>query len=83
MEDPVEQRLLGDVESLEFACYNGTDWRDSWDSSMGDSGLPQAVRVRVLLAANNSGNSRNRQPLEMLVPIESQPRTNQTTGGVQ
>jgi type II secretion system protein J len=83
MEEPVEQWLMGDVESMEFACYNGTDWRDSWDTSMGDSGLPQAVRVRIQLAANNTGNIRNRQPIEMLVPIESQSRTNQTTGGEQ
>lgn len=80
MEDPTEQWLIGDIESLEFACYNGTDWRDSWDTSMGDSGLPQAVRVRIQLASNDAANSRNRQPIEILVPIESQSRTNQTTG---
>lgn len=84
-EEPVEQWLMGDVETLEFACYNGTDWRETWDTSLGDSGLPQAIRVRIQLAANRTADIRNRQPLEMLVLLVTRARTNQTqtTEGLQ
>ena len=81
-EEVDEQWLMGNIESLEFLNYTGTDWRDSWDTTMGDTGLPQAVRVRIQLAANNPGNAFKREPLELLVPLTTQARTNQaTTGG--
>jgi len=78
-----EQWLMGDILSLEFACYDGLDWRDAWDTSAGNTNLPTAVRVRLQLAADNEADTRNRQPLEMIVPLVAQSRTNQTatTGG--
>jgi len=80
-EDSSEQWLMGQIESMEFLGYDGADWRNTWDTSMGDIGLPQAVRVRIQLAANNGGNNNllNRQPVELLVPLDTQARTNQTT----
>jgi type II secretion system protein J len=78
-----EQLLVSDVESIEFLCYNGTDWRSTWDSSAGDTGLPQAVRVRVQLAPENPGAKLSREPLELLVPIVTQALTNQLAGGSQ
>ena len=78
-EEADEQWLLGNVESLEFLNYTGTDWRDSWDTTLGDTGLPQAVRVRIQLAASNPGNAFKREPLELLVPLTTQVRTNQAT----
>jgi prepilin-type N-terminal cleavage/methylation domain-containing protein len=79
--DPDEQWLMGSVQSLEFSCYDGTDWRDSWDTSLGDTNLPSAVRVRILLASNNNAAIRAQQPFEMVVPLLSQSHTNlpQTT----
>ena len=71
-----DQFLLGNVQSLEFACYDGLDWRDSWDSSLGDTNLPVAVRIRIQLATDNLADNRNRQPIEMVFPIETQSRTN-------
>jgi type II secretion system protein J len=78
-----EQWLLGNIQNLEFACFDGSDWRDSWDTSAGNTNLPTAVRVRIQLAADNDADTRNRQPLELIVPLISQSRTNQTstTGG--
>jgi hypothetical protein len=67
---------MDNVASLEFLTYTGTDWRDSWDTTMGDPGLPQAVRVRIQLAANETGNAAKREPLELLVPLTTQARTN-------
>lgn len=80
------QRLVGQIESLEFLTYDGSSWRESWDTTLGDTGLPLAVRARVLLANTNAvGNyAFNREPLELLVPLTIQARTNTaTTGGAQ
>jgi type II secretion system protein J len=83
-EEEVEQLLLGDVESLEFQCFDGASWISAWDTTAGDVGLPQAVRVRVLLAAHDPNATKLvRQPLELMVPIVAQSLTNQPTGGEQ
>ncbi len=78
-----EQFLMSDVESVEFLCYNGTDWRKTWDTSAGDVGLPQAVKVRVQLATENQSAKISREPLELLVPITTVLLTNSLAGGAQ
>ena len=74
---PEIQSLLGKVQTLQFDCYDGTQWRDTWDTSAGDTNLPVAVRIRIQLAAKQGETIANQQPLEMLVPLTSQTRTNQ------
>ena len=74
---PEIQSLLGKVQTLQFDCYDGTQWRDTWDTSAGDTNLPVAVRIRIQLAAKQGESIANQQPLEMLVPLTSQTRTNQ------
>jgi type II secretion system protein J len=85
MQDPQDQPLLSNVQSLELSCFDGINWRDSWDTSLGDTNLPYAVRVRIQLAGDN--NSRAQQPFEIVVPVVSQSRTNVTAstsnGGIQ
>lgn len=82
-EDEEEQLLMSDVESVEFLCYNGTDWRSTWDTSAGDTGLPLAVRIRVQLATENSGAKISREPIELFVPITTVVLTNSLAGGAQ
>lgn len=82
-EEEVELSLMSGVESVEFLCYNGSDWRSTWDTTAGDVGLPLAVRVRVQLAANDSNVKLSREPLELLVPITTQALTNSLAGGAQ
>jgi type II secretion system protein J len=81
-EETATQWLMGNVESLEFLSYDGSTWRDSWDTTMGDTGLPLAVRARLQLAnTNQAGNVSFTQlePLELLVPLMVQARTNTAT----
>jgi type II secretion system protein J len=83
-----EQRLLNNVESLEFLYFDGSQWRDSWNTSAGDTGLPAAVRVRIQMASSDGPTPRTVQPLEMVVLVETKAGTNQTatataTGGGQ
>ncbi len=80
-EEESEQFLVGDVESVEFQFYNGTDWRSTWDTSASDVGLPQAVRIRIQLAAENPTAKLSREPLELLVPITTVLLTNSLAGG--
>jgi hypothetical protein len=67
---------MGKVQTLQFDCYDGTQWRNTWDTSTGDTNLPVAVRVRIQLVAKQGEASGNVQPLEMLVLLDSQTRTN-------
>jgi len=80
-EETDTQWLMSHVESLEFLTYDGTSWRDSWDTTMGDTGLPTAVRARLQLANTNSPNSvsLSREPLELLVPLMTQAKTAAST----
>ncbi len=73
-----EQFLLGGVESVQFLCYDGAQWLTEWDTtsvSSVNTNLPSAVRVRLQMAAKGGVNGRP-APSEMLVPIDSQSRTN-------
>jgi uncharacterized membrane protein YgcG len=66
-----EQLMLNGVASLKFSCYDGTQWQDAWDTSNPTSlytNLPAAVRVDIQMAGPAM------QPIEFVVPIDSQPR---------
>jgi type II secretion system protein J len=82
---PEVQRLLSRVESVEFDCFDGTQWRNTWDTSLGDTNLPAAVRVSIKMAAQEGEDASKMQPLGMVVSLMTQTvRTNQTstaTGG--
>jgi type II secretion system protein J len=74
--DVNDQWMLGGVQGIEFLCYDGSQWSDTWDTTgvtSVNTNLPLAVLVRIQLAGNNPANT---QPIEMLVPIDSQSRTN-------
>ena len=76
--DVEDQPLLSGVESIKFSCFDGTQWLDTWDTTdttTADTNLPVAVRVLIQMAGNNTDNTRP-QPIQILVPIDSQSRTN-------
>lgn len=66
------QRLTGNIEDLAFSYYDGSQWRDYWDSTTGDTNLPQAVRVSIRVASSNGPSPASAQPLQMLVLLHSQ-----------
>jgi general secretion pathway protein J len=73
---PDDQYMMSGVERLEISCSDGTSWMDTWDSTV-TTNLPTAVRVRILLSDNSTGGGGAPRPIEMVVPIDSQSRTNQ------
>ena len=91
-DEPVEQRLLGGVELLEFSFYDGQSWRTTWNSTNETTTLPRAVRVTLTLSPpRDRGDTpvpanRERPAYQVLVPIVLGPVTNSatattTTGG--
>ena len=83
---PEIHRLLSHVRTLEFECYDGTQWRNLWDTSNGDTNLPATVRVRIQLAPRSGEQvSRETRPLELVIPLVTQTPilTNSTSGGTQ
>ncbi len=68
-----EQWMMGQVQSIEFDCFDGTQWRATWDTTLADTNLPVAVRVRITRAG---ADPRDPQPIELFVPVNSQISTN-------
>jgi general secretion pathway protein J len=79
----VEQWLMSGVERLQLAFYDGNTWRDSWDSTTPNlttgqtNNLPTAIKVQIDLAANY-GESQTKAPVQLVVPLVAQARTNRT-----
>lgn len=75
--DVENQPLLSGVENIQFSCYDGAQWYNTWDTTdpmAGSTNLPVAVRVQIQMAPGSGAG--NQSPIEILVPIDSQSRTN-------
>lgn len=78
--DVEDQLMIRGVDSIQFSGYDGMQWLDAWDTTDTTSvntNLPVAVRVDIQLY----GSDRNTSPIEILVPIDSQSRTNAVLAG--
>ena len=72
--DVTDQLMLSGVASLKFSCYDGAQWNDTWDTTDPtaiNTNLPLAVKVDIQM----SGRA-DLGPIEIVVPIDSQSRTN-------
>jgi type II secretion system protein J len=78
---PDVQWLMDGVQRVDFECFDGSQWRTTWDTSNGDTNLPVAVRVRIQMAVRPGQDLTQLQPLELLVPLGTQTRTNAAAGG--
>jgi len=66
-EDPEEQVLIDGIHSLAFTYYDGEEWLDSWDSSLTENVLPQAVTARIERVADLDAEFG--EVIELTVPI--------------
>lgn len=74
-----DQLLLRDVTRIEVESFDGIQWLAQWDTTDTQgltTNLPVAVRVRLLRGMSWGGNS---GPVELLVPMSAQTRTNSTS----
>jgi type II secretion system protein J len=73
---PEIQALMSHVDTIDFDCYDGSQWRNNWDTSTGDTNLPTAVRIRIHRTAQPGEDASRLAPIEMLVPLMTVTRTN-------
>lgn len=66
-EIPERQWMLDGVEDLQFLFHDGTQWVNTWDSSLETSPMPLAVKVTLLMAAPERG-AEPPPPIEIVVP---------------
>ena len=52
-QEPVEEVLCRGLRSFDLAFFDGTDWVESWDSTVLGNVLPPAVEVTLVLAAED------------------------------
>jgi general secretion pathway protein J len=90
-EQAEEQRLMSDVNRVDFSFYDGSSWRTSWNSTNELTTLPRAIKVEITLepeppAPGSRATTTSRLPIQMVVPIMLASVTNSTatnsTGGV-
>ena len=81
-EPPVRQWLMSGVQGMTFQFHDGNQWRDAWDSTTADlttgltNVLPKAIKVRIQLASLAGSLASATAPIELVVPVFVQSRTN-------
>lgn len=77
-EQPDNQPLLNGLQSLAFYYYDGTQWRDYWDSTTETNKLPYGFKVQLQFV-REAGDRTARLPVELVVPVILQVGTNETS----
>ena len=75
---PDRQWLMGGVETLMFSFYDGSQWRDTWDSTTETTALPLAIRVEIQMVGQNTRPGLE-APIQLVVPMALYAPTNQST----
>lgn len=65
-ETPQGQVLASDVQQLKFSYYDGTNWADTWLSTL--SNTPVAIKVHVVFTLPKLARSQN-PPIDFVVPV--------------
>ena len=74
-----DQLILRDVARLDVECFDGIQWLPQWDTtdvSGNTTNLPVAVRIRLQRGVSWGPDP---GPVELLVPLSAQIRTNSTS----
>jgi type II secretion system protein J len=74
----VNQSLLTGVQSITFQFHDGTQWRETWDSTTADSArLPRAIKVQLQMAAEPNARTVP-TPVQLVVPLLNDGGSNTT-----
>lgn len=77
---PVSQKLLGGVEQIAFQFFDGSQWQNSWDSTLQTPALPRAIKMQIQLMQDATVRSTVvPSPIEIVVPVMVEARTNTTS----
>ena len=74
---PTQERLVGGVQEMVFQFYDGNQWQTTWDTTLTTNTLPLAIKVQLQFAPESEQQPLP-PPVELVVPILVQARTNQT-----
>jgi hypothetical protein len=76
---PVPQRLLSGVRDVTFSFYDGSQWRQFWDTTT-DTNLPRGIKVEIQMLPDISDRSGFLPPpLQLVVPVMVSNVTNSIT----
>ncbi len=73
---PEPQTLLQDVQTLQFSYYDGTNWNDTWSTTL--SNIPIAIKVSIDFAVGKA-EAQIKPPVSFLVPVVTWSNTNSIT----
>ena len=78
-EEPESEWLMSGVDEFRVEFFDGYEWLQLWDTTTTNT-LPKALRVEIVLAKDlNDNNRAERAPIELVVPLDIQPRSAQST----
>lgn len=72
---PEPQTLLQDVQNLQFSYFDGTNWNNTWSTTL--SNIPLAIRVMVDFTVVKGATTR--PSLNFIVPVVAWSNTNSIT----
>ncbi|MGN6385833.1 MAG: type II secretion system protein GspJ [Verrucomicrobiota bacterium] len=76
---PVSQKLMGGVDQIAFQFFDGSQWQNTWDSTLQTPSLPKAIKMQIQLLQDRSVRASAQTPIEIVVPVMVEARTNSTT----
>jgi type II secretion system protein J len=72
------QFLMSGVENLVTWFYDGSQWRQDWDSTTETNKVPLAIKIELELAQDQPTRNNAQPPILLVVPIQLRAPTNQT-----
>lgn len=68
VEEVQPQWLMSGLHDLRLQYYDGLTWTETWDNTV-TTNLPKAIKVRITLAEDQVGTTRDPAPIELVVPV--------------
>jgi general secretion pathway protein J len=81
-DQPEKEWLLNGVQEMTFSYYDGLEWLPTWDTTQTTNTLPLAIKVQLTLTPK-PGQIVAQSPIELVVPLDVQGLTNQTSQATQ
>jgi general secretion pathway protein J len=77
-DQPEKEWLLNGVQDINFLYYDGLQWETTWDTTLTTNMLPLAIKVQILMTPK-LGQMVLQSPIQLVIPLDVQGRTNLTT----
>jgi hypothetical protein len=83
--EPVEEVLCRGVNSFNLRYFDGTDWLDSWDSTLRGNALPVALEAELEISGASTSRAEDSYTLVrmFLLPCAGSPASQRGSAGTQ